>query len=181
MPSMPRTAMFASIAVILVGCEDLANEAPPPTKSTRCTLVGCDDAVFVTFVDLLAEHAGALPLTVELTMDGHPATTAEIYLGTKSGGGCWQNGEGVACCSSSPPADEFDCIPEVNGDLRITLHPEVVFDQAVHGVGATVRGADGAVLLSDEGVAILHENQPNGPMCEPTCYQGGVELGDQAE
>lgn len=183
MSFLPHAAVFAFSAVILMGCDVPPDPAAPPAGPTTCNLVGCGDLVSVTFVDLLADHGGALPFTVELKMDGQIVSTTEVSLGTTPGGGCWQTEGGVACCSSSPPADEFECIPEVNGDLRMRLHvgPEGAFDHAVHAVGATVWGADGAVLLEDESVAVLHMHQPNGPMCEPTCFQGGVQLPEEAE
>ncbi len=176
MHRMPHAIALA--ALVLAGCSDDAPETTPPAELASCTLVGCDDVVLVRFRDLLALHANALPLTAEVSMDGQ-TTTAEIALGAPGAEGCVHSEEGTACCVLDPSGSEFDCWPEVNGDLRLMLHvTQGVFDEALHDVSATVRGNDGAVLLDAQSTAELHMHQPNGPMCEPTCFQGGVQFPD---
>lgn len=172
-------ALLALTAALAPACGDPADETPKndqSTELTRCTLVGCSDVVVVDAEDLLARYGAGVPLTVEVTMDGE-TVTATIDLGAAPQKGCWQNDSGIACCSLDPPGDDFDCIPQAKEGLQMMLHVKTnVFDKAEHTVSIVVRASDGGVLFMDQQTTTLHMYQPNGPKCEPTCYEGGVHF-----
>jgi hypothetical protein len=174
-----RPAAFLLWSTILTACGPTAVETPLPTESAFCTLVGCSDVVIVRFVDLLSNHAAALPLSATLVLD-ETTITANVALGRPGGEGCFGGAMGTACCVLDPPGEDSECVALVEGDLQVLLPvpAEGAFDGAKHGVVATVQGADGETLFTAAGSTHLRMNQPNGPECEPTCYQGGVEFAE---
>jgi hypothetical protein len=163
-------------AVILAGCDESPPAADPAAPLTVCTTVGCADTVSANFLGLLA--AGAVPMQIDVCLDGEGCVSAAVTLPDAGGGGCETSSLGTACCNFDPPEAAAQCWADPGSNILIWLPVPAAgaFAGAVHTVSATVRDTQGNVLLMDEATTKLAERQPNGPQCAPTCFQNGVEF-----
>lgn len=161
----------------LSACQTVDPLPLDPTDEARCTLVGCTHAVLLSLGPLLEDHAAALPLSLEGSVAG-AAFAATLDLGSPGEPACHTSAGGTACCPVTAGAPDLECSAAPGFDVRLIRRVEApaAHEGAVLPFSVTVRAADGAPLEAWDGTVVLSAFQPNGPGCEPVCYQGGATL-----
>ncbi|MBI4954033.1 MAG: hypothetical protein HY908_18565 [Myxococcales bacterium] len=165
MISMPLRTRIAclSVAVALGAC----------TKNeVACTLIGCSSFVEASAGPLAATYAADLPITAELCLDGGvcrsftvsapvpPAATASCEL-----------------VANGAPYDGTDCVVEPDGNVVLTvmLPPSGNYEGS-HVVRLRVLDASATELTSLTRDVVITGATPNGPACDPVCYQTSVDF-----
>ena len=133
------------ISVTLTACDALG---VPGIVPVECTLIGCDSQV--TF-ELSRGIGRGATYDVEACVDGR-CTSARIEV---SPDGFGSSGELT-----------------IDGDRVVLVLPEGEY-AGVHAVSLSLR-AEGHDPIEVEAVTEFERLQPNGPRCEPTCWQAMI-------
>lgn len=124
-----------------------------------CTEVGCESGVTVVLTKLAQIHASKLPIALHACLDDGSCVDATVT---------------ASACTSVGMAD---CTVAADGSLEISIYMKA---EPASGDGHTVH----VTLEDNAGTAFFDATQPvsmksfepNGPDCEPTCYQGTTTL-----
>lgn len=141
-----------------------------------CTLIGCDDGVYVNFGPIMTVHAGALPLTLDLCLDDG-CGSATLQLSGPDVQACSGSEPGNPCCTINPGATDFVCEIALKEAVRILLPlPASASTGDSHTVYVKVRGKSGELLMDAHQTVTLAAFQPNGPDCGPACHNAGADF-----
>jgi hypothetical protein len=147
-----------TVTLSLAACGDVSTPG-------ECTLIGCTDQLNVELGAIGNKFASSLPITLSICVDdkGCEAFVVEAV------GGALQcradGGETLGSCSLDA-AGNVTVIPAIGVGGKLAA--------GSHDVALTVKDKDGTTLAIGSGKAVLKENRPNGPGCDPVCIQGSV-------
>lgn len=162
-----RRLAASALVITIAACSDPSRVTAVSEQEHRCTLVGCDDTLVATLEGFLEAEAH-LPITFHVCLDDRPCEM--FWVGMSPAG---------PVCSLQNPKSALieDCwVSDGRMTFLLSIDPEGAFDKAEHAVRLNATTQGGAAVFSDEQTGMLTKRQPNGPACEPTCYQGGVSF-----
>lgn len=128
-----------------------------------CTNVGCSDGVTI---DLGSRASLGAPGN----LNAHVCIDDVCNDAILTSGGCETEGAG----RDEPPPLTFLCASP--SDLKIQASSSSPIGPGSHTISVSVNNAAGAILLMGSQTLGLSGARPNGPGCEPICYQGDVSF-----
>jgi hypothetical protein len=123
---------------------------------TACTEVGCADGPRITINGFVPAVEASLPVTVHACMDN-----------------ACKDFEIEAVPGSDPQCKQAPAPCSVEGG-SLLLNPPLGGGADKIAVSVRVTDSNGTVLLEKSQTMNIAESTPNGPSCEPTCYNGSA-------
>lgn len=143
-----RLVLSVALAALLTGCDALV---VPSSDPVMCTLIGCESQVqFELSEDLVPDTT----YQVEGCIDGQ-CTSASIEV--LEGGGI-----------SAEGSLRLDTI----ADTAVLILDDGDYD-GIHAVSLSIDGPDG-LHIEIAAETEFQRSQPNGPGCEPVCWQATI-------
>lgn len=144
------SASAFGMALMLSACVAPPVPVPPDGAPVACTLIGCESQV--TF-ELSVDLAPGTTYEVEACIDGDCASaTVEVPQAGLATSGRFTVDAGRDALTLRLPDGDYG---------------------GAHGVTLSVAGSDG-VLVTVQNEVEFERLQPNGPRCEPVCWQATV-------
>ena len=164
---MSWRALLPSLAILALGvvsCGDGRGDGD------ACTMVDCRSGVAIDLGKPGLRYAASLPLAIHVCFD---ASCDDVVLA---------DDRGHLTCGGTPggaPDQLTACFVSDSGSVEIDIgriDTRYYGDGASHTMAVSFRDAAGHVVHEAARSVVLPAVHPNGPSCDPVCYQASVSL-----